>query len=238
VIFSPRGSLEALDAYETAMDDAQRGVFLTAAFGVSKELTAVLVKEKPYLRYLLMDNRGHGKSMVGRTTAIEKNPMNLLAVGDHVREGDLANWHAENLTGLNEHVQYVHTKFMLIDPLGDNPTVVTGSANFSEPSTLKNDENMLVIQGDTRVADIYLTEFMRLFTHFRFRDLLHGTHRQGLWLRRVGRKIARTGSKKAPLALYLAPDDSWTKRFYVRGSADEKDRLHFACTTAKADWAR
>jgi len=26
-----------------------------------------------------------------------------------------------------------------------------------------NDENMLVLRGDTRVADIFLTEFMRLF---------------------------------------------------------------------------
>jgi hypothetical protein len=28
---------------------------------------------------------------------------------------------------------------------------------------------MLVIRGDTRLADIFFGEFMRLFTHFRFR---------------------------------------------------------------------
>jgi hypothetical protein len=33
-------------------------------------------------------------------------------------------------------------------------------------STDKNDENSLVIQSDTQVADIYFTEFMRLFDHF------------------------------------------------------------------------
>ena len=32
-----------------------------------------------------------------------------------------------------------------------------------------NDENMLVIRGDQRVADIYLTDFMRLFDHFESR---------------------------------------------------------------------
>jgi hypothetical protein len=37
-------------------------------------------------------------------------------------------------------------------------------------STDKNDENSLVIAGDTRVADIYLTECMRLFDHFYSRD--------------------------------------------------------------------
>ena len=34
--------------------------------------------------------------------------------------------------GLTNNVQFVHTKFMLVDPLSDSPTVVTGSANFSD----------------------------------------------------------------------------------------------------------
>jgi phosphatidylserine/phosphatidylglycerophosphate/cardiolipin synthase-like enzyme len=56
-----------------------------------------------------------------------------------------------------------------MDPLGADPIVVTGSANFSEPSTTGNDENMLIIRGDRRVADIYFTEFNRLFNHYYFR---------------------------------------------------------------------
>lgn len=32
---------------------------------------------------------------------------------------------------------------MLVDAFGDIPLVITGSANFSEASTTKNDENML-----------------------------------------------------------------------------------------------
>ena len=35
---------------------------------------------------------------------------------------------------------------------------------------IQNDENSLVIQGDKRVADIYLTEFYRMFEHFYARD--------------------------------------------------------------------
>lgn len=34
-----------------------------------------------------------------------------------------------------------------------------------------SNENMLLIRGDTRVADIYLTEFDRIFRHFYFRDV-------------------------------------------------------------------
>ncbi len=60
--------------------------------------------------------------------------------------------------------------FAVPNPLGTNPLVVSGSANFSEASTTDNDENMLIIRGNPRVADIYLGEFMRLYRHFAFRD--------------------------------------------------------------------
>ncbi len=53
--------------------------------------------------------------------------------------------------------------------------VVTGSANFSEPSTTANDENMLIIRGDRRVADIYFTEFNRLWNHYYFRSVREAT---------------------------------------------------------------
>lgn len=79
-------------------------------------------------------------------------------------------WLGERLSGLNCHVRYVHTKYMLIDPLGPDPIILSGSANFSAASSKDNDENMLVIRGDKRVADIYLGDFMRLYNHFAFRD--------------------------------------------------------------------
>jgi phosphatidylserine/phosphatidylglycerophosphate/cardiolipin synthase-like enzyme len=50
--------------------------------------------------------------------------------------------------------------------LSDAPIVLTGSANFSANSIQNNDENSLLIKGDKRVADIYLSEFDRLFVHF------------------------------------------------------------------------
>src|SRR4029079_2800449 len=70
---------------------------------------------------------------------------------------------------LNQHVTYIYSKFVLMDPLVDDPIVVTGSANFSEASTTGNDENMLIIRGDRRVAGIYFTEVHRLFKHYSIR---------------------------------------------------------------------
>ena len=125
-------------------------------------------------------------------------------------ENPLYQWAKETnaaLLGLNQHVSYVHSKFLLIDPLGDDPIVVTGSANFSDASTNDNDENMLVIRGDRRVADIYFTEFNRLFNHYYFRSVTEAT----------------TGEPQSVLdaSLFLSEDDSWEQK-YAPGSLKSK----------------
>jgi phosphatidylserine/phosphatidylglycerophosphate/cardiolipin synthase-like enzyme len=111
----------------------------------------------------------------------------------------------ESLTGLNEHVEFLHTKFMLIDPLTDDPITIAGSANFSAPSTTKNDENMLVIRGSKRVADIYLGEFMRMFNHFH------------------GRNVDNVRASES----HLAANDSWTAPYYEPGTQEWNERLLF-----------
>src|SRR2546425_1012327 len=86
-------------------------------------------------------------------------------------------------------VFFIHTKFLLIDPLSDDPLVCSGSANFSTGSLLQNDENMLLIRGDTRVADIYMTEFDRIMRHL-WRDLFYSL-----------RSLARTPALSATIVL-------------------------------------
>jgi phosphatidylserine/phosphatidylglycerophosphate/cardiolipin synthase-like enzyme len=157
--------------------------------------------------------------------AIARNPSNRVTAGAYLGEGGWRQWLEEVTTrklGLNNHVQYIHTKFMLIDPLGKDPIVVSGSANFSRPSTNVNDENMLVIRGNTRVADIYLGEFMRLFTHFRFRGKTETPDDEPA--PGPGGPTAtpsRSGKK------YLWNDDGWARRFYVKDSPREKERQLF-----------
>src|SRR5262249_37768692 len=127
-------------------------------------------------------------------------------------ENQFERWLAEQLTGMNRHVKYIHTKYMLLDPLSDDPLVITGSANFSDASTRRNDENMLVIRGDKRVADIYLGEFMRLFNHFY-----------------SGYVAAALGETQPPPdSGYLRRDDSWREPYYDKTTQKYKERLYFA----------
>ncbi|MFB0537550.1 MAG: phospholipase D-like domain-containing protein [Anaerolineae bacterium] len=206
-LFSPRKTLNTLNWYTERMDSAKQTICLTAAFGVNPLLAAVLEKDKDYLRYLLLERRGKNYNAFSRDRDVQ------IAVGSKFGEGALYRWTREVLTNFNFHVKYIHTKFMLIDPLSDNPTVISGSANFSDASTKKNDENMLVIQGDIRVADIYLGEFFRLFSHFYFRYV-------------VNMQKAKRGTEERKQS-YLKPDDSWTRRYYKPGSIKEKQRLLF-----------
>lgn len=211
-VFSPRGSLEALNSYARRMDRAGSSVFFTAAFGISQQLDKVLFKQKPYLRYILLERPD--KEQVELT---KRDPDNRFAVGSLIEQNILEKWLREKLSGLNRHVRFVHTKYMLLDPLSDDPTVITGSANFSKASTINNDENMLVIRGDKTVADIYLGEFMRLFNHYEFRQHLP----------RGKKRIAASSSHKTPKK-FLDDTDEWVKRFYVKNSYKEKERLLFS----------
>ena len=219
-VFSPRTSLDALDWYSDILGDAVQTIHYTAAFGVSQQFARKLVEQgdpdSHLLRYVLLEGvPSKATSKKRKDNAIDKGrdaPLdfydfckdqvgaNRVAWGDVTRSSRRRfEWQRayESLTGLNSHVNYVHTKFLLVDALTDDPILITGSANFSEASTIKNDENMLVIRGDTRVADIYLTEYMRLFNHF--------------WYRNYENSLDDDGKEKAR---YLTPNNSWTIPYY------------------------
>ena len=55
-----------------------------------------------------------------------------------------------------------HSKTMVIDPWGANPTVLTGSFNWSSSATVSNDENLLIMRSE-RVAREYMFQFDRVW---------------------------------------------------------------------------
>ncbi len=86
----------------------------------------MIQKENDVIRYIVKDDDlGDGES-VGHDRDV------IFAAGGYLGEGALANFLRERSNPLNSN-DYIHTKFMLVDPLSDDPLVVTGSANFSRP---------------------------------------------------------------------------------------------------------
>jgi phosphatidylserine/phosphatidylglycerophosphate/cardiolipin synthase-like enzyme len=221
-IFSPRKTKKMLDWYAERIPTAKNAVFFTAAFSVdSRFLTQFgkTVRPKdgaPYQRYIMLESQKG--PMRARFEELAKTDQNRIAWGalaasvrgSHTDASLERDAKSEVLTGLNDHVSFVHTKYLIIDPLSDDPLVCTGSANFSENSTTANDENMLVIRGDKRVAEIFLGEFMRLFVHFRNRNERN--------------QLLPSDRERAQ---ELQKDDRWVKDYFQPGTWQQQERLLF-----------
>lgn len=106
---------------------------------------------------------------------------------------------------------HVHHKFIVIDGDTDNPTIYTGSPNFSKSSENDNDENVLEIKGNVPLASAYVAEFMRLYNHYRARAIWDRTHP-------TGGKKAKPGEQD-PLVLKKARDE-WVKGAYKSGTKE------------------
>jgi phosphatidylserine/phosphatidylglycerophosphate/cardiolipin synthase-like enzyme len=217
-IFSPRNDLSVLDWYADIAASAKAALFMTFAFGMNQRFLDVYEKDDDILRYALMEKEGNGSGLAQgkidiRRVRARRNV--IVAVANNLELNILDRWVAERRALSDEaNIKWIHTKYALIDPLGTLPIVITGSANFSKASTDANDENMLVIRGDKRVADIYLTEFMRLHSHYAFREAV---------------KIAReNGEDFEANRTPLWPDDSWQKDHYRKGHDRWMRRRYFA----------
>ena len=218
-LFSPRSSLDALEWYARRAAEAEQGLFMTFAFGMHEQFQEVYRTSSAPMRYALMEKPTRPMEAGPERDAEEAKirelrflPENRFAIGAHLARPGFDNWLSEELSGLNSNVRYVHTKYMLVDPLGADPLIVAGSANFSAASTDKNDENMLVIRGNKRVADIYLGEFMRLYNHHAFRE----------W--QAKQPPAKPGDPPEKLG-HLRTDDWW--RDYFGDSERSHQRKYF-----------
>jgi phosphatidylserine/phosphatidylglycerophosphate/cardiolipin synthase-like enzyme len=202
-VFSPRSGLSLLNEYGALAGTAAKALFMTFAFGVDDEFVSSYLKADGVLRFALLDKEasGHGAAKGRQNVAkMRKVPNTVLAVGKNIPLNEFDRWVKEK-AGLPESrfVKWVHTKFMLVDPLSHDPLVITGSANFSKASTESNHENMILVRGDTRVADIYLGEFMRQFSKLR-----------------VPRRGRRRGERRSGDGVQLAPPGPVARRFLGR----------------------
>ena len=209
-VFSPRTGGEVLAMYVNTLDSAEVYGGITLAFGIGEDFKRALIDNtsKGPVLFLMLEKRD-------RPNPRSKKPFVPLTARQNVYEAwgsflrdPVAQWARETdarKLKLNTHVAYIHSKFLLKDPLGADPIVITGSANFSAASTNSNDENMLLIRGSARVADIYFTEFNRLFNHYYFRsvqEVLSGT-----------RAAEANAAADSTASLFLDETDGWLSKY-------------------------
>ncbi|WP_330206061.1 phospholipase D-like domain-containing protein [Pseudomonas sp. AM14(2022)] len=199
--FSPRSGGGDLREFVEIIETTKKDVLFVTAFSLPDAILNALLG-KPHddiLRYGLQNTASSITGFHADRTA-EFAATALLNTG-------LEGWLKENMKGQKGNL-LVHTKAVITDFTTDAPTIISGSHNLSTSASNGNDENFLIIRGDTDLADRYGLELLRFYEHYRFRYFA-----KKLELKQV-----------SPLAV----DDSWTNDYYVEGDLRQLSRLRFA----------
>jgi phosphatidylserine/phosphatidylglycerophosphate/cardiolipin synthase-like enzyme len=119
-------------------------------------------------------------------------------------------WERAALPGIGSRFPvFIHHKFVVIDAETAHPVIYTGSANMSNNSVHRNDENLLEISGSQRLAAVYFAEFLRLYEHYRARS-----------------QIVRP--RRGHPVLSLAKDSSWAAKAFEPGTSQFLSRVRLA----------
>lgn len=222
-IFCSRDNQAMLFWYGNRIIDARDLAMFTVAFEVSPLLIPALAQKRDCLRMLVMESRPP-RELIAAFNKGGRDPLLTTSYGAvlgkkkivitlpngkrstktiDIKDFPLGEWFwREEHTRKSGNIFFIHTKYLMIDPLSDDPLICTGSANFSKNSLENNDENMVLIRGNIRVADIYLTEFLRLHEHFYFRDAAN----------------SRAGKGGDEEGAFLEETKDWTANDFIPGT--------------------
>jgi hypothetical protein len=74
------------------------------------------------------------------------------------------NW-TEEMLGTGVHV---HSKVIVLDPFGDHPVVMTGSHNLGYKASSKNDDNLMIVEGNAPLAAAFAVNITAIYQTYRW----------------------------------------------------------------------
>ena len=199
--FSPRKGGGDLAEFVRTINGAERDLLFATAFKLPEGILDALLgsANDSILRYGLQNTASRITGYHADRTAEFTTPA-LLTKG-------LEGWVKEGLKGQRGNL-LVHTKAVVVDFTSDHPAIISGSHNLSKPASEGNDENFLIIRGDTDLADRYGLEILRFYEHYRFR----------YYAKLLKLKEVRP----------LTEDSSWANSYYEEGTLKHTSRLRYA----------
>jgi len=130
-------------------------------------------------------------------------PENMDVVAAAAIDDQFGFWEKELLkSGPSAHA-IIHDKIVVIDPFSDDCVVITGSHNLGYRASYNNDENLLIIRGNRKLAEAYAAHVMDVYDHYRWRFMLQQKH-----------AAAWNG---------LVTDDRWQNKYFFAGSASSRE---------------
>ncbi|HEY5897191.1 MAG TPA: phospholipase D-like domain-containing protein [Burkholderiales bacterium] len=103
----------------------------------------------------------------------------------------------------------IHDKILVIDPFSDKCVVVTGSHNLGHKASFDNDENLVIVEGNKKLATAYATHVLDVYDHFSWRYM-----------------VKRLGNKAADQSLSSDPDE-WLDRYFDKDGNLTNAQLKF-----------
>jgi hypothetical protein len=72
---------------------------------------------------------------------------------------------------------HIHSKVIVIDPFGAHPVVMTGSHNLGLKASSKNDDNLMIVEGNGPLAAAYAANIIATYQAYRWNSYVEA-HRQ------------------------------------------------------------
>jgi len=72
---------------------------------------------------------------------------------------------------------HIHSKVIVLDPFGAHPVVMTGSHNLGSKASSKNDDNLIIVEGNARLAAAYAANIIAIYQTYRWNSYVEA-HRQ------------------------------------------------------------
>jgi phosphatidylserine/phosphatidylglycerophosphate/cardiolipin synthase-like enzyme len=63
----------------------------------------------------------------------------------------------------------IHSKVIVVDPLGKHPVIMTGSHNLGPKASAVNDDNLVIIEDDSAAAVQYAVNIITIYNQYRWR---------------------------------------------------------------------
>lgn len=221
--FSPIKKKEILETSVDLIKSAKSIVMISAPFGVDKTMIEALLNNSDDIsEYGLVNSTAKKKIERLHRKNTRFFPPNRM------RTFLGRTWDSKAFGG-----HKIHAKTIVVDPWSDNPKVFLGSANFSKASCSDNDENALLITGDSRLAAIVATEFIRIYDHYKARYYIDIMDKANKKIKTENKIRKLSGQDPRPLKKlpnYLESDKEWSRTTFDPNTISHKfrDRIVFS----------
>ena len=178
-----------MDALRAVLDSAKQGVlflmFMPGGAGLFSTVAKLSGRPDLYVRGVVSElPNGRGDESVVNVNLIDGGNHRSLHLdiiqpegvkhGMAKFAGNVAELTHKEFTNQVGHA-IIHSKVIVVDPFSADPTIISGSHNFSTSASGKNDENFIIIRGDKQLAEQYAVNIEGAYAHYRFRAFLAQT---------------------------------------------------------------